>query len=152
MAVREEQIILKTRVSGILISPSTPITKFKPVDIKQWMFSILCYDFWAKCCNLISHTKLSRKVFDSNILPLLTLSTFIIEQSASLFGHSYPENPTIQMLYCLSKELVELQTEKEQGLVDIEDVVCSSNEKMLHKIEDSLVNTQNITKAKKIIT
>jgi len=40
------------------VSPSTLITKFKPVDVKPWMHSIVCCDFWAKSCYLVSQSTL----------------------------------------------------------------------------------------------
>ncbi|KAG0162462.1 hypothetical protein DFQ30_001968, partial [Apophysomyces sp. BC1015] len=62
---------------------------------------------------------------DTGASPLLALSTFLIEQSPTLYGHSYPDRATIRMLYRLAKECIELETEKKQSFVDIVDVICS---------------------------
>lgn len=56
------------------------------------------------------------------------------------------------MLYRLAKECIEHKTKKELGLVDIVDVICSNDEKMLHKVEASLVNVPGRSKAKKIVS
>lgn len=134
------------------VSPSTLITKFKPVDVKPWMHSIKCCDFWAKSCYLVPKSTLSSEGSGANVSPLLALSTFLIEQSPTLYGHSHPDHPTIRMLYRLAKECIEHKTKKELELVDIVDVICSNNEKMLHKVEASLVNVPGTSKAKKIVS
>jgi hypothetical protein len=134
------------------LSPSTLITKFKPVNNKPWMQSIICCDFWAKSCYLMSKSTLSIEEPDVSISPLLALSTFLLEQSPTLYGHSHPHYPTIQMLYRLAKESIEVEGEKEQGFVDIVDVICSNNERLLHKVEDSLTNVPGTLKTKKIVS
>jgi hypothetical protein len=134
------------------LSPSTLITKFKPANNKPWMQSIICCDFWAKSCYLISKSTLSIEEPDVSISPLLALSTFLLEQSPTLYGHSYPHNPTIQMLYRLAKESIQVEGEKEQDFVDIVDVICSNNERLLHKVEDSLTNVPGTLKTKKIVS
>lgn len=44
------------------------------------------------------------------------------------------------MMYRLAKEFIEIEGEKDQDFVDIVDVICSNNERLLHKVEDSFNN------------
>ncbi|KAI9470506.1 MAG: hypothetical protein EXX96DRAFT_584566 [Benjaminiella poitrasii] len=116
------------------------------------MQSIICCDFWAKSFYLVSKLTLSSKEPTTSMSPLLALSRFLIEQSPTLYGHSQPNNPTIRMLYRLAKECLEQETEKDQCLTDVVDVICSNNEKLLHKIEASLNNVTGTSKAKNIVS
>lgn len=134
------------------VSPSTLITKFKPVDDNPWMQSAVCCDFWAKSCYLVSKSTLSSENPDTIISPLLTLLKFLVEQSPTLYGHSHPNHSTIRMLYYLAKKHIELETEKEQSFVDIVDVICSNNERLLRKVKASLVNIPGTSKAKNIVS
>lgn len=105
------------------LSPSTLITKFKSVDTKPWMKSIICCDFWTKSylpCVKINFIKW--RIWCQHFT-FISLTTFFLEQSPTLYGHSYRHHPTIQMLYRLAKESIEVEGEKEQGFVDIVDVI-----------------------------
>lgn len=77
---------------------------------------------------------------------------FFLEQSSTLYGHSSPDHPTIQILYGLAKELLEESNEKEQNFTDVIDVICSNNEKLLHKVENSLGDIPGTQTAKKIVS
>ncbi|KAG2200911.1 hypothetical protein INT47_003146 [Mucor saturninus] len=87
-----------------------------------------------KSCYLVSKSTLLSDESDTCNSPLLALSTFLLEQSPTLYGHSHPHDPTIQILYHIVKESIEVEGETEQGFVDIVDIICSNNERLLLRI------------------
>ncbi|KAI9480301.1 MAG: hypothetical protein EXX96DRAFT_562020 [Benjaminiella poitrasii] len=131
---------------------STVINKFKPVHDKPWMHASASTDYWAKSCFLLSQRTLSCGENDNNVTPLRALSAFLIEQSPTLYGHSLPGHPTIRLLYRLSKDYIVLDQDKQCDVTDAIDVICSNNERILRKAEDSLHNVPGTSKTKKIIS
>ncbi|RCH98227.1 hypothetical protein CU097_002595, partial [Rhizopus azygosporus] len=111
------------------LSLLTLITKFIPVDGKPWMQRILCCDFWAKKCYLVSKSSLSCEEVDANISPLQALSMVLIEQSPTLYGHSLPEHSTVQTLYRLVMECTAYEAEQREDLAHVVGVICSNNKK-----------------------
>ncbi|KAI9029695.1 hypothetical protein CLU79DRAFT_735533 [Phycomyces nitens] len=111
------------------LSPLTIITKFIPVDGKPWMHRILCSDFWAKNCYLLSKASLLCED-DANVSSLQALSMFLIEQSPTLYGHSHPEHPTVRTLYRLAMECTTFETGQSEDLVHVADVICTNNERL----------------------
>ncbi|KAG0932457.1 hypothetical protein G6F32_011365 [Rhizopus arrhizus] len=117
------------------LSLSTLITKFITVDSKPWMQRIMCCDFWAKNCYLVSKPSLSCEEVDANVSSLQAPSMFLIEQSPTLYGHSHPEHST-----------------QREDLVRVVDVICTNNEKLWNKVGASLVNVPGTLEAKKIVS
>lgn len=135
------------------LSPTTLLRKFTPIDTNPWMFSLICCDFWAKSCYIVSETTLSNHEMDVNASPFQALAAFLIEQSPTIFNHSCPEHPVIQMLYSLAKDCIRSDNEELHKATDIIDVICSNNEKMLHKLQSSLSNVPpDTSKAKRIVS
>lgn len=133
------------------LSPATFISKFKPIAEKPWMYALQSTEFWAKCCYIVSKTTISDTEPDTSASHLFALSTFLIEKSATLYGHSNPDHPTIQLLYRLAKKNIEVDIENEQNLVHVVDVICSNNEKLLRKVDDALLAVPETSKAKRLI-
>ncbi|ORX42596.1 hypothetical protein DM01DRAFT_1330056 [Hesseltinella vesiculosa] len=49
-----------------------------PDDGKPWMHRILCCEFWAKNCYLVSESSLSCEEVDANVSPVKALTMFLI--------------------------------------------------------------------------
>lgn len=134
------------------ISPSNLIDKFTPVESKPWIQTLRNCDFWAESCFLVERSSLPNEKSDATMSPLLALSSFLLQQSATLFGHSHPNHPTIQMLYKLLKDNVDKENDCEQGFTNIIDVICSNNIKLLQKAKDSLQNVPDSSATNNIIS
>ncbi|KAI9365629.1 hypothetical protein BD770DRAFT_423547 [Pilaira anomala] len=92
---------------GIQNSLPPILIEFTPVDGKPWMQRILCCDFWAKSCYLVTKSSLlsNEEVDNGNISSLQALSMFLIEQSPTpCHGHSRPEHSTVRKLYRLAMQ------------------------------------------------
>ncbi|SAM03685.1 hypothetical protein [Absidia glauca] len=123
------------------LSPASMINRFKPSTLNPWMLSTLSCEWWAKNCYLVSKETLSFAP-ENEMTPLLALTKFLLEQSPSLYGHSTPEDPTILMLYSIAKTCCNVKTNSEEQLVDVVNVVCGNNEKLLRRADASLKNIQ----------
>ena len=116
------------------------------------MQRILCCDFWAKSCYLVSKSSLLCEEVDTNVSSLHALSMFLIEQSPTLYGHSLPENSTIRTLYRLAMECIAIESEEREDLVRVVDVICTNNERLWHKVNSSLASVPGTLKAKNIVS
>ena len=98
------------------LSPSLD-TQFKAMDDDHKCFhSIICCDFWAKSCHLISKTTMATTEVDGNLRSLHALSLFLIEQSSTVYGHTYANDQTIQRLYHIAKVILKTTHNKNQTL------------------------------------
>ncbi|CAO3600870.1 unnamed protein product [Absidia cylindrospora] len=134
------------------VSPSTLMEKFEYVDdAKPWLSSLHSCDFWAKSCSLVSNSTLSRVDSDRDLVPLQALSSFLIEQSPTLLGHSHSDNPTIRQLYTIAMKAVKFQHEHESDFGDVIDILCSNNQRLLEKASTSLIGISGTSKARHLI-
>ncbi|ORZ15956.1 hypothetical protein BCR42DRAFT_416209 [Absidia repens] len=135
------------------VTPSTLIEKFQYADdTKPWLSSLQSCDFWAKSCSLVSKSTLSRVDPDcDDLMPLQALSSFLIEQSPTLHGHSHPNNPIIRQLYTLAMKAVKSQHEHESDFGDVIDILCSNNQRLLEKASASLIGVSGTSKARHLI-
>jgi hypothetical protein len=91
---------------------------------------------------------------DVGSYPLETLqaiSSFLCQQKATLFDHSYSEDNTIKFLYKLAKEVTVEETQYENNFRHTLDIVLTSNEKCLNRIKKSLTGVPDIKKAESLI-
>ncbi|KAG1172456.1 hypothetical protein G6F70_005581 [Rhizopus microsporus] len=134
------------------VSPTSLMDDFQCPDRHPWMYMLKSCRFWAQDCYLLTKTTLANNGNNNNWSPLYALSTFIIEQSPTLYGHSNPEHPTIRMLYRLAKECINEKMESERHLSHVLDVVCTNNEKLLQKLEKSIADIPGTSKARRILS
>ncbi|KAI8393312.1 uncharacterized protein BYT42DRAFT_596262 [Radiomyces spectabilis] len=103
------------------------VTKFKAMgDDHNCFHSIICCDFWAKSCHLISKTTMATTEVDGNLRSLHALSLFLI---STLYGHTYANDPTIQRLYHIAKGCLENHARQESNFAESIDVICSKQRK-----------------------
>lgn len=133
------------------VSPSPLMTKFKAIDDKSWFHSLICCDFWAKSCYLVSKLTMSTIEVNVNLRPLQALSSFLIEQSSTLYGHTYAQDPTLQRLYLIAKNALKNHEQHELNFTESLNVICSNNEKIFGKAEAAIKNIPGASKARKLI-
>ncbi|CEP13737.1 hypothetical protein [Parasitella parasitica] len=88
---------------------------------------------------------------DGNLRSLHALSLFLIEQSSTLYGHTYANYPTIQRLYHITKGCLENHAQQESNFAESIDVICSNNEKIVRKIERAIKDIPGTSKGKSLI-
>lgn len=133
------------------VTPSSLMMKFEEHENNKWLFAIKCSDFWAKYVYLVSRYTLINIDNDAGLTPLQALSTFFIQQSPTIYGHSHTEDATVQKLYIIAKKISEEHSEIESNYIDTVNVICSNNEKILDKVRKALNGIPNILKAKNLI-
>lgn len=116
------------------------------------MQRVLNCEYWAKSFYFLSKLSLLCKEVDTNVSPLRALSMFLIEQSPTLYGHSLPENPTIQMLYRLAIEHMAIDFEERESLVRVVDVICTNNERLWHKMNSFLAGVPGMLQARNTVS
>ncbi|ORX44234.1 hypothetical protein DM01DRAFT_1312510 [Hesseltinella vesiculosa] len=134
------------------VSTSNVMNKFKPVEEKPWMYALDHCDFWAKKCFLLSERTLLGHPLDGDVPHLMALALFLVEQAPSLQGHSRRDHPTIRQLYLYAIDLCKEELDRKKLFVEVIDVVCNNNMRILDKAKAVLSSVPGTSEAERHIS
>lgn len=134
------------------VSPAL-ITKFTIIPDKPYMLKLNCSDFWAKECLIITKESASHEypTMTSQLPPLQALAAFFTNQSATIYGSSYPDDMTMQALYTVAKECADKIEQTREDVHRVVDVISYNNEKLLYRLDESLVSVIGTQRARNIV-
>ncbi|KAI7902933.1 uncharacterized protein BX663DRAFT_508910 [Cokeromyces recurvatus] len=97
----------------------------------------LASDDWAQAHYFISEETI-RSSLEAPLSPMVALSYVMIKQQVSIIGLEHRNDPTVQMLYSIAKEVLDHQIHKEEKIIDVLLNVCHNNRDQYKRIIEAL--------------
>ncbi|KAI7908033.1 uncharacterized protein BX663DRAFT_482270 [Cokeromyces recurvatus] len=135
----------------LVISIQNIATKVKStlkISENDFMYTMTC-DFWAESCHIISAESIEPHLNNIPLNKLVALSHFLTQQKRNILSVRKKNDPTIQLLYQISKDKFENECHiEEEKLIVINDL-CFKAKTQFEKIVKCLQNGESTEKALK---
>ncbi|GAA5799251.1 hypothetical protein HPULCUR_004661 [Helicostylum pulchrum] len=109
----------------------------------------LSCDFWAQKCQIISPNSVENHLLQTPLNPLVALEHFLSQQKRSILSIDKKEDPTIQLMYQVSKEKFENECQVEEEKLEVIKDLCSKARRQFQKILTCLDKGESTEKIEK---
>ncbi|KAI9364107.1 hypothetical protein BD770DRAFT_406907 [Pilaira anomala] len=107
---------------------------------------------WANKCMFITKDSIQNHLSQKPLIPIVALEAFFISQKASIHSHSHKDDPTVQLLYRVSKDVMvaentmtndflslcdELETKLGNGMKELVETSSNTNKRTIDCLNES---------------
>jgi hypothetical protein len=122
--------------------------KAKLITNNHYLDSINC-DFWAEKCQILSSKSMENHLSQTPLNQLVALGHFLGQQKKCILSIDKKHDPTIQLLYKISKEKFENECQVEEEKLDIIKDLCYKAKRQFQRILSSIEKGDSMDEAEK---
>lgn len=114
---------------------------------KAPFLKMLSSDERAQAHYFISETTIASSL-QTPLIPMVALTYVLTQQQVSLLGLEHRDDPTVQMLYSVMKEILDHEIHNEETTLDVLLNVCNNSHNQYKRIIDALEKDGDIKRAR----
>jgi hypothetical protein len=148
LSLKEEYGVLPLMLIISIKGFSNEEIKAKLITNNHYLDSINC-DFWAEKCQILSSKSMENHLSQTPLNQLVALGHFLGQQKKCILSIDKKHDPTIQLLYKISKEKFENECQVEEEKLDIIKDLCYKAKRQFQRILSSIEKGDSMDEAEK---
>jgi hypothetical protein len=134
LSMKEECGVLPLMLIISIKGFSNEAIKTKLINIDNHYLDDISCDFWAEKCGILSSKSMENHLSETPLNQLVALGHFLSQQKKCILSIDKKHDPTIQLLYQISKEKFENECQVEEEKLDVIKDLCFKGKRQFQKI------------------